>query len=422
MADIMMRVFIQKRVLLLLALLTLFAGILRFTAISTPDQIAGDEHYFVSFSRDFQNHRFFFDVHPPLGKMIIAGGMHIFGDTPFGWRSMSALFGTALIPLLFFFGRELTGKRSVGLMLALLGFFDGLLFVLSRVAVMDIFLLDFLMLGYLFLLACLKKGGSARRVWLLLVLSAVCFGLASSVKWIGFLFLLTVPLLILIPELTGAPPSGMTVRLRRLAVFLLSAAVAYTAVWTVHLLWVGIAWQELARTFGILHVRIFQYHTAITETHAYESPWWSWPLLLRPWEYFARAENGTVQRMMALGNPLIWWPALPVFVWYTIRFFRRERWVLLTFLLLLLHWVPFSLIQRPMFTYHFLSALPFFLLPLAATCAYAWEQGPKGKTVVLCGMLILALSVWWFYPVWNAVPMTDAMHAAHLWLPGWDIQ
>src|SRR5207249_12052909 len=38
-------------------------------------------------------------VHPPLGRWIIAGGEALFGNRPFGWRFMSAVFGTVSVLL-----------------------------------------------------------------------------------------------------------------------------------------------------------------------------------------------------------------------------------------------------------------------------------------------------------------------------------
>ena len=37
--------------------------------------------------------------HPPLGKLLIALGMAIWGVTPFGWRFTGTLFGAAMLPL-----------------------------------------------------------------------------------------------------------------------------------------------------------------------------------------------------------------------------------------------------------------------------------------------------------------------------------
>ena len=46
-------------------------------------------------------------THPPLGKLIIALGILIFGMKPFGWRIMGALFGVGMIPLLYVFAKRI---------------------------------------------------------------------------------------------------------------------------------------------------------------------------------------------------------------------------------------------------------------------------------------------------------------------------
>ncbi|MCX6020758.1 MAG: phospholipid carrier-dependent glycosyltransferase, partial [Chloroflexi bacterium] len=116
--------------------------------------------------------------HPPLGKVAIAAGLALFGDTPWGWRSAAAAAGTSGVLLTYLFGVALWGRREAGLIAAALLTAESLWFVLSRLAMLD----PFLSVG---LLAALWFGWRYRTGgrWWDLALCGVCWGLAAGVKW-----------------------------------------------------------------------------------------------------------------------------------------------------------------------------------------------------------------------------------------------
>ena len=139
-------------------------------------------------------------VHPEVGKWLIAIGEKVFGMTPFGWRIVPAVVGSLLILLMIRFVRRLTGSTLLGCVAGLLLCFDGLEFVLSRLALLDIFVAFFLLGGVHCLVA--DRDWHRRRIarvtpeqigdgswgprflfrpWLLL--AGVSFGLACGSKW-----------------------------------------------------------------------------------------------------------------------------------------------------------------------------------------------------------------------------------------------
>ena len=84
-------------------------------------------------------------VHPEVGKWLIGLGEKVFGFTPLGWRVVPAIVGTLLILVMIRFVRRLTGSTLLGCVAGLLLSFDGLEFVLSRLALLDIFVAFFLL-------------------------------------------------------------------------------------------------------------------------------------------------------------------------------------------------------------------------------------------------------------------------------------
>ena len=56
--------------------------------------------------------------HPPVGVLIIAGGILLWGDEPFGWRFSSAVFGAIGILLVYLMGLAITRDRRIALLAA----------------------------------------------------------------------------------------------------------------------------------------------------------------------------------------------------------------------------------------------------------------------------------------------------------------
>jgi dolichyl-phosphate-mannose-protein mannosyltransferase len=141
-------------------------------------------------------------VHPEVGKWLIALGEKAFGMDPFGWRISAAVVGALMVLVMCRLARRLTGSTALGCVAGLLLSFDGLHFVLSRLALLDIFLAFFVLCGVASLvndrdwhrarMARLVDGpipadgwgpvrGLLYRPWL--VVAGVCFGLALGTKW-----------------------------------------------------------------------------------------------------------------------------------------------------------------------------------------------------------------------------------------------
>ena len=86
-------------------------------------------------------------VHPDVGKWLIALGEKAFGMDPFGWRIAAAVVGALMVLVMCRFVRRVTGSTALGLVGGLLLSLDGLHLVLSRLALLDIFLAFFILCG-----------------------------------------------------------------------------------------------------------------------------------------------------------------------------------------------------------------------------------------------------------------------------------
>ena len=80
-----------------------------------------DEVYFARSAENYVNHQIPHErTHPPLGKLIEATGVAVFGETPFGWRIMGVVFATLMVPLMYLLGKKLFGSWIGGFSAAFL--------------------------------------------------------------------------------------------------------------------------------------------------------------------------------------------------------------------------------------------------------------------------------------------------------------
>lgn len=155
---------------------TIIGGLLRFVHLSHPNMLIFDETYYVKDAYslmhfgyemewvDDSNDQFVagdpqlkdtasFVVHPPLGKWLIAFGMMAFGEFDgFGWRFATALFGTLAVLLTTLCARLLFGSHLLAGIAGLLIAIDGHSIVMSRTALLDIFLMFFVLAAFYALL------------------------------------------------------------------------------------------------------------------------------------------------------------------------------------------------------------------------------------------------------------------------------
>jgi dolichyl-phosphate-mannose--protein O-mannosyl transferase len=235
-------------------LVTLLAGILRFWNLGHPHVLVFDETYYVkdAWSQwnlgyaatwpDGADARFAagepnifttdpsFVVHPPLGKYLIGFGMWLFGpDSSFGWRAMTALFGTALVLLLFLVAKTLTNSTVFATVASFLLAIDGLGIVMSRVGLLDVFLAFFILLAFWFALLDRRRHLDrlaaaivARRVDDALAWGAVLWnrpwviaagaaaGAATAVKWSGVWVLAAIGLYLVVTDALERRRLGVT--------------------------------------------------------------------------------------------------------------------------------------------------------------------------------------------------------------------
>ncbi|MDP8905648.1 MAG: phospholipid carrier-dependent glycosyltransferase [Chloroflexota bacterium] len=129
--------------------------------------------------------------------------------------------------------------------------------------------------------------------------------------------------------------------------------------------------------------QMYDYHNNLRATHPAASPWWAWPLDLKPVWFEQTDYAGTTGVIYDTGNLVIFWLAIPAFAFACFQAWRRRSLALgLLVLTVLCLWLPWARIDRATFQYHFFTTLPFSILCLAYFLAELWH-GPSRRTWLL---------------------------------------
>jgi len=313
--------------------------------VTAPDKFYFDEVHYVPAARQMlepvASAPLLNPMHPPLAKQLIALSIRSFGDVPLGWRYPGVLFGALAIVAIYLCGLTLFAAQGPAVASALLAFFNQMVFVQSRIAMLDIFALAFGLLAA----ASFMHGFRKPRPQLWFGLTGLSCGLAIACKWSGLFVLATcISIVVVVRLLQGwrtqfadgnsndwyRPDLWPDFRFTHfVACFLLIPAVVYLATF------VPLYGLSL---FDIIEAqrRIFGDNTtSAIAGHTYMSAWPSWPILMRPvWFLFDKIDDDRIAAIVLLGNPLVLWPALPALAvclrdWIVTR--RLEAFLILSF-------------------------------------------------------------------------------------------
>lgn len=353
-----------------------------------------------------------FVVHPPFGKWLIGIGIKLFGNNEFGWRSSSALFGSASVLLIYLIAKRLFKSEFLALSAALLMAVDGLSLVMSRVALLDIFLMFFILLTFYFLLK--------ENYWL----SGMAIGLGVSTKWsAAFLIPILLLLTIKLKEI------NLSQILKRVGQFVfLPMAIYFTS-------WIGwfVSDKGWARNSGSnpisslwnYHLEILNFHANLVEKHSYSANPWSWLVLGRPTSFYYESGNSCgagecAQEILAMGTPLLWWSAI-IAVAITIGFYintsnRSAEIVLAGFAGTYLPWFIFQ--DRTMFYFYSITTLPFLILALIYCFDLLLKYGNYQRVIILF-IFVVGINFIYFLPIYIGIEIPYSQWLSRMWLPSW---
>jgi dolichyl-phosphate-mannose-protein mannosyltransferase len=432
----------------------------RLWLIADPDHVTFDEVHFGNFTNWYIQKRFHFDIHPPLGKMImatIAGLTQYKGDIDYGGkfgqaydhnelffvsqRITPAVFSAFTSPLIYAGCRCLSLSTLSATCAATILTCDLSLIVEGKFILSDGLLHFFVALHIYALCLFLSKASSFRTVF-----SGLTLGAAAACKYTA-LGLIAIDGTSQVVWLFVKRPK-ITKIIKRGAYMLLPAGAIFVAAW----MWHFIAnpydghnseyldrefaatiiakkteqfayWGDRLRGSGLL-TRIIYWNQVMNRInmrsdipHPYESMPIHWPLFTDRWVGFMAAEGG--REIFCMGTPFVYWFAFIGLCFGCLGFFVRKS----DHVNLLLIWgwavsyFPFVLVPRTMFLYHYLVPLMFGVMNLVAV-AQQWP--PDGyKAGAILSITFLCFLCYLFFAPWGYGIRCPDCRSTRLWTERW---
>lgn len=391
---------------------------------AVPDPYFDEVHYVPAARELLALNEFVNREHPLFGKELIAFGIWVFGDNPWGWRLIPNLFGAvalfASMRTVWFGTLNRFSTLAYGILLAT-GFH---LFVHARIAMLDIFYLAFLSLAAWQFAAAIRQPEQGR--WRL-ALAGIALGLAMASKWNALVVAMLPGLTFLVARWMagrrrlllsrrGAPVPGITLVEAGLWLgivpLVVYAATFAPACW--------FEMQPMARGLVFHHQYMLELQQQVLPPHPYQSNWPEWVLNTRAIWYLYEPVDAVQRGVMLIGNPLTMWLGLPALAWCAWDGVFRRNWtalgVVLLYIVSLGFWVFSG--KAVQFYYHYLLPSMALLAALALACGALWSRGwRKSATLPVIGSVLMFA---WFYPILSAAPLASKYSfTVWTWLDSW---
>lgn len=454
--------------------LGIFAFLTRFFNLRFPSKVIFDEAHFGLYAAKYLSHQYYFDIHPPLGKMLLAL-FAFFGDVQAGFnfgvnsdygdinflalRFLPAFLGSLLILLIYFLVKEMGFSKRSAFLASFFVLFDNALIVQSRFILLDIILVFFIFLSFYLFLLTKKFPPLSFRWYLFHFLTGLSMGAAISIKWTGFGIFGLISILAL--KDISLSESLKKENLIKIFSILFLPIVIYFLIFALHFYFLpsycesncGYVLEETSfldfdndkqpqgnffEKFVEVHKLMFFNNFIGPASFYYQSDWYSWLFMIRPVKYFEEPQNNKISYIFFLGNPFVWWlgtMGIIVILYLLVKnvffsfklkipvLFRSEH---LASLLLgyFFYLIPFATVQRYLIIYHYLPALIFsaivFSIFFDETSRLVFKS-PRAANISFLSLLFLVFITFAFFsPLTYGFPLTEKAFQLRMWLPTWN--
>ena len=454
---------------------------LRFLYLGDIPGSTFDEVFYPRYGFNYLTGENFYYVHPPLGYYIYAAAIWIYSQLPWvdlaaldtlsfeqlpslSYRWINAVFGSLLCVLAYFFIDAIWKNRTFALIVCFFVAIDGSLLVDSRFALPNIFIVLF----GLSALLCLAKSSSSNgnaRYWLFSC--GVFLGLTISVKWSGLGYLLVILSFFValycmqifdVYELRFTRKQVNRLRTQKTInstqqkisslnsipqweyciYFLATPLLVYVVLFMPDI--------QFNTEYGFLekHQQMMGYHQIMVEEneHPYCSKWYSWPFMIRPIGYFFSNRDAIdafgnkivlFQDVHLFPNPFLYWFSTIAILTMGVQWLKLIwQWInqgivsnkFYLFLLILLgyfaNFLPWSLVSRCLFLYHYQPASVFAFLALAwYLTQLIRSESLKYKILSWSILTIIVVSFFYWLPIQLGIDLEKETFYTRMWFQSW---
>ncbi len=374
-------------------------------------------------------------LHPPIAKYFQALSMRLFGETSFGWRFSSAIFGVIAILLTARLADNLFKNKSVSLIAALISSLDGLMLTMSRIAMNDIHVTVFILMALNLYTMYLN---SKRKKLKFLILAALFSGIAMGTKWSGVFSLLIIGFFEAINLMTTffskiskkLVLAKVKTLLKNTFLLFLTLVILPSAIYILsyaHMFILGKDFNHLIE----MHKNIWWYQTTLVATHPAQSRPIDWFLDSKPVWLDVSWSEGKRGDEYAFGNPAIFWvgdilifATIVYLIYLFVKMIKNGGWAGITanknlklkkdffrlFYLLFAYlavWLPWQLSPRIMFFYHYLPAVPLLSINMAfwLNKLLTGKKNHRILAMIFLFSFVVIFIIW--FPHWTGIEVPN---------------
>jgi len=318
---------------------------------------------------------------------------------------------------------------------------DSMHFTQTRIATIDSFAVFWIMLMYLFMIRYTKMNFNIQPLWKTLIPLALCgvtMGIAWATKWIGIYASAGLVVLFFwsfirryaehraaLKTASGEERSREISRYWRCALITTAVCIVCFILIPVLIYYCSYYWHMEAE-FGFSFSRqcidrviqiqqnIFNYHSGLGgDTHYFRSPWYQWPVIAWPMWYYSGTDyvaKGMVSSISCMGNPAVWWTGLCAMLFTLVRCAwkkrRPDKASLIIIIGFLSQYLPWVLVPRSTFIYHYFASVPFIILATAFMLGMLEKRSKVAFRITAGSLVFAALALFiMFYPLESGLPM-----------------
>lgn len=415
-----------------------------------------DEYHYVPSAKqylEFKENRNY--EHPPLGKELMAVGIGLWGDRPIGWRFMSTVFGALTLVGMYLWSLAVFRNEKWALWTVFLTLTNQLLYVQSRIGMLDTFMTAFIVFAMAAFAAAWNPQLPLIKVRRYFAISGVMLGLATASKWFGVIpwaFCLGMILLIRVLQnwkVCFADTLETNGKARG------QKQTSEESDWYTPGLWRGVGLGEVF--FYWIFLPLFSYYctfipalmqsdvphslwdvlvtmqarmwdgqSRVVNSHPYMSHWTGWAFMARPiWYAFDKegAGGSLVRGVILLGNPLIMWGGLVALIFCAVGWFKERRrdamLIFLTYCTLYLSWIAIP--RKVAFYYYYYPAG----LTLSLAIVYVFsrfdqtEYAQINRVLRICFLGAATALFIYFFPILAALKIASSSYGNYMWFRSW---
>jgi dolichyl-phosphate-mannose--protein O-mannosyl transferase len=172
-------------------------------------------------------------------------------------------------------------------------------------------------------------------------------------------------------------------------------------------------------------INMFNYHSGLDSSHPFASPWYEWPIIIKPMWYYSNdivRGTGKMGSIAAFGNPAVWWLGVIAMIYLFVDTYLQKKISKAAIFLILAffsQYLPWVLVPRSMFIYHYFASVPFVVIAIVYAIKSLEERWNIKRKVVWYYLAVVIVLFAMFYPVLTGTVIPSWYGKVLKWMPTW---